>query len=154
MSGIRPAEPWGEPRGGGRTGLADRGLSLPPRGAARRGPAAPSGRDACSGHPLLLKWLGGSRFKFSKRVPQGADTLKVMGQGSAPAGVDMQCLNVTLHCMWTFLNEKRLLALGLLLIVSILDWVSQSFPNVAWIGAGATFCMPCKPVLCETQDRD
>ena len=37
------------------------------------------------------------------------------------------------------------------MIVSVLDWVSQSFQNVAWIGAGATFCMPCKPVLCETQ---
>ena len=154
MSGTRPAEPWGGPRGGGRTGLADRGLSLPPRGAARPGPAAPSGRGACcSGHPLLLKCLGGSRFKFSKRVPQGADTLKVMGRGSAPAGVDRQCVKVTLHCLWTLLNEKRLSALGLLLIVSVFDWVRQSFQSVAWIGAGATFCMPCKPVLCEAQGR-
>lgn len=64
MSGTLLEEPWGEPPGGGRTGLADRGLSLPPRGAARPGPAAPSARDACPGHPLLPKCLWGSHFSF------------------------------------------------------------------------------------------
>ena len=64
--------------------------------------------------PLLLEMLALgihcclSAFGNLALVSQGADTLKVMRQGSAHAGVDRQWLNVILHCRWTFLNEKRL----------------------------------------------